>query len=137
MNCPKCNGTMTPMGMSDGVEVDFCSGCGGILFDAGEVAESFQLSVDIPAIQLDLKLAKPTGHMCPKCSKPWVEIPYAPGEGLLIDLCTGCGSIYLDKGEFPKLRRIAAYVERPHSRIMRAVKGIQDKGYEVLGYQKS
>lgn len=137
MNCPKCHGTMNPMGMSDGVDVDFCTGCGGILFDAGEVAESFQLSSDIPALKLDIQQAKTTGLTCPKCSKPWVEIPYAPGEGLLIDLCSGCGAIYLDKGEFPKLRKIAAYLERPNSRIMRAVKGIQAKGYEVLGVQKS
>lgn len=135
MNCPKCGGDMSPMGLSDGVQVDFCSGCSGILFDAGEVAETLQLGQDIPSLR-NLNTARPTGAMCPKCSKPWVEIPYQPGQPLLVDLCTGCGAIYLDKGEFPKLRQIAVTLEQPKSRILRAVKSMQEKGYEVLGATK-
>ena len=137
MNCPKCGGQLGAMGLSDGVEVDFCSGCSGILFDAGEVAESFQLPADVPKLEMDVKQAKASGFVCPKCSSPWVEIPYPQGQDLLIDLCSGCGSIFLDKGEFLKLRDIAMRIEQPKSRILRAMKGISEKGYEVIGYQRS
>ncbi len=135
MNCPKCNGQLNAMGLADGVEVDFCSGCSGILFDAGEVAESTHLAQDIPALK-DVSRAKVTGFLCPKCSKPWVEVPYLSGRDLMIDLCTGCGSIFLDKGEYPQLLQLAMVMDQPQSRIMRALKGMKEKGYEVMGVQK-
>jgi Zn-finger nucleic acid-binding protein len=136
MKCPKCNGEIGPIGTSEGVELDFCGGCFGMLFDQGEVAEYFELSKDIPDLTTDLKQARKTDFACPKCGGSWIEIPYTPGENLLIELCTGCGAIWLDKGEFPKLERIAAGLEDPRSKLLRAARLVERRGYQVIGIKK-
>jgi len=137
MKCPKCSGAIAPIGTSEGVELDFCSGCFGMLFDQGEVAEYFELSKDIPDLTTDLKQAKRTDFVCPKCGGKWIEIPYAPGENLVIDLCTGCGAVWLDKGEFPKLEKIAAGMGDPQSKLLKAVKLVERKGYQVVGWKRA
>ncbi len=136
MKCVKCGGELAGMGTTEGVEVDFCSSCHGILFDHGEVAEYFELAVDVPDLVMDLDLARKTDLKCPKCSGAWVEIPYVPQENLLIDLCTGCGAIWLDKGEFPKLEAIAAKLDDPKAKLLRAAKTVERKGYQVVGFKK-
>jgi Zn-finger nucleic acid-binding protein len=137
MNCPKCNGNLAPFGTSEGVELDFCDGCFGILFDQGEVAEYFELAKDIPDLTTDLKLARKTDITCPKCAHgAWLEIPYKPGGDLLIDLCPGCGAVWLDKGEFPKLEKLAAAMSDPKSKLLRAANAVEMKGYQIIGLKK-
>ncbi len=137
MICPKCKDEMNPLAMSDGVEVEFCHGCSGIMFDKGEVAEAFQLAEDIPGFQGAMRAQGGEEMPCPKCGGTFVEMQYAVGTDLLVDVCQGCGAIFLDRGEFPKLSRIAASVDKPQTRLLRAVKGLQSRGFEVLGVQKS
>jgi len=136
MKCPKCGGELGPFGTAEGVELDFCSGCFGMLFDQGEVAEYFELSKDIPDLTTDLKKARRTDLVCPKCNGTWLELPYAPQENLLIDLCTGCGAIWLDKGEFPKLEQIALRLEDPSSKLLKAVRLVERKGYQIVGWKQ-
>lgn len=137
MKCPKCSGEIAPIGTSEGVELDFCGGCFGVLFDHGEVAEYFELAKDIPDLTIDLKQANKTDYTCPKCQQAkWLQVPYAPGDNLLIDLCPGCGAIWLDKGEFPKLEAIAARLGDPRSKLLRATQAVERKGYQVIGLKK-
>jgi Zn-finger nucleic acid-binding protein len=128
---------MTAMGTSEGVTLDFCESCQGMLFDHGEVAEYFELSKDVPDLAQDLKQARKSGNACPKCGGHWVEIPYVPADNLLIDLCTKCGAIWLDKGEFPKLEKLAAGLESPRTKLLRAVCLVEKKGYRVLGWKRA
>lgn len=137
MNCPKCSGDLSPLGTAEGVELDFCSGCNGMLFDHGEVAEYFELSKDIPALHADLKSqARRTEIKCPKCGGDWVEIPYTLEDNLLVDLCLKCGAVWLDKGEFPKLEKIAVRLEDPKSKLLRATKLVERRGYKILGWKR-
>ena len=62
MKCPKCSGEIAPIVTSEGVELDFCGGCFGMLFDHGEVAEYFELSKDIPDLTTDLTQARKPEH---------------------------------------------------------------------------
>jgi Zn-finger nucleic acid-binding protein len=136
MKCPRCGGHLAPFGTSEGVELDFCSDCSGMLFDQGEVAEYFELSKDIPDLTTDLKQARKSSlSACPKCGGNWVEIPYAPSDNLLIDLCTQCGAVWLDKGEFPKLEKMAVAMEDPKSKLLRATQLIERRGYQVIGWK--
>ena len=137
MDCPKCGSdVLSTIDTSEGVELDFCADCGGVLFDAKEVAEYFELDRDIPDLRAVKDNAKWSGIDCPKCDGKWVELPYKAGEGLLIDLCTTCGVIWLDKGEFPKLEAIASKIDTPSSKILRAVKTVERRGFRVLGFRK-
>lgn len=137
MKCPKCNcDTLSELGTSEGVALDFCHSCSGMLFDQGEVAEYFELATDIPDLAADIKAARRTDFICPKCGGSWVEIPYVPHDNLLVDLCTGCGAVWLDKGEFPKLEALAVRIDKPASKLLRAVKTIETKGYTVIGWKQ-
>jgi len=137
MKCPKCGSEkFGPLDTAEGVQLDFCPDCGGLLFDAREVAEYFELDKDIPdlaAVKADAKWSNVT---CPKCGGKWAEIPYVKGEDLLIDLCTHCGVIWLDRGEFTKLEAIAAAMDSPKSKLLRAVKTVERQGYQVLGFKR-
>lgn len=137
MKCPKCNNdTLAEMGTSEGVTLDFCHSCSGMLFDHGELAEYFELAADIPDLATDIKNARRTGLVCPKCGGPWVEIPYTPHDNLMVDLCTRCGAVWLDKGEFPKLEAMTAKLDRPASKLLRAVKAVETKGFVVIGWKQ-
>ena len=61
MQCPKCKGELREIDSSEGVKLDFCGSCKGLWFDAGEVADYFELAQDIP----DLKRAKATATSSP------------------------------------------------------------------------
>ena len=137
MKCPKCAGTLGPLMTAEGVELDFCDTCHGILFDRGEVAEYFELGTDVPDLKVNVKKAKRTDHTCPKCGANWAEIPYETGNNLLIDICPQCGVIFLDEGEFVKLEAIAAKLDKPDTKFMRAVKVLKDRGYKPLGVKKA
>jgi Zn-finger nucleic acid-binding protein len=136
MNCPKCGSErFDTIDTKEGVALDFCPDCGGVLFDAREVAEYFELDADVPDLKAVKDAATWSGIVCPKCGGAWAELPYKAGEDLLIDLCTKCGVIWLDQGEFPKLEAIAAGIDRPASKVLRAVKSVERRGYKVLGFR--
>jgi Zn-finger nucleic acid-binding protein len=136
MECPKCHGNIAPIATHEGVELDFCSGCSGILFDAGELAEYFELATDIPELPTNLDNATDTDFKCPKCSNMWIEIRFQSTETLLIDLCRHCGVLWLDKGEFPRLEALAARIGTPKSKLLAAAKNVEKRGYQVIGYDK-
>lgn len=136
MDCPKCEGSLGEIGTAEGVALDFCADCHGILFAHGEVAEYFELAADVPDLAADLKQARRTNIACPKCGGPWVELPYAPHDNLLVDLCTKCGAVWLDKGEFPKLEKLAVSMDNPRSKLLRAAKLVEKRGYKVIGIKK-
>ncbi len=127
MNCPKCEGKLEPMGTREGVHLDFCMSCKGVLFELGQ---------DIPDFDAMVKGARPTFIPCPRCGASWLEMPYAAAGYLLIDLCPGCGVVWLDKGEFPKMEALAGQVGSPKSKLIRAVKVVERRGFQVLGFRR-
>lgn len=133
MECPKCQGEMKEIDSSEGVTLDFCGSCHGLWFDLGEVADYFELSVDIPDLDTTNATKTKTSLVCPKCKELLEELRYSALDRLLVDRCPGCGGIFLDKGEVPMLERLSARLESPKSRIVRTVKGLSSKGFHLLG----
>ena len=132
MNCPKCKGITQVMKL-EGVEVDFCSACKGIWFDEDEMAFIVELPHDMPEIEEVKKEAKKTDFSCPRCSEKLEEMKFVKSNDLLIDRCPGCGGIWLDYGEFPKVEDIASHIGDSKSKIMLACKYFKENGYEILG----
>ena len=59
--CPKCGKqSVNAMTTSEGVEIDFCSLCGGTWFEAGELADTCEVAEDIPDLAAAMATAKPT-----------------------------------------------------------------------------
>ena len=132
MQCPKCTGELKEIDSSEGVTLDFCGSCKGLWFDAGEVADYFELARDIPDLERARATAKPSQMRCPKCSHNLEELRYSAFHNLVVDRCANCGGIWLDQGEVPTLERMSASLEKPASRILRVVRGLSDKGYMIL-----
>ena len=130
--CPKCGDEMHEVDSSERVMLDFCSGCKGIFFDAGEIALYFELSADLPDLDLSKAASKTTDFRCPKCGGPFEELQYSVPDPLVIDRCGSCGGIWLDRGEVPRLEALSAKLEAPASRMLRAMREIREKGYQPL-----
>jgi len=103
-----------------------------LFFDAGEVAVYFELASDLPSLDRSKAEARPTQRACPKCGGHFEELRYAAPDPLVVDRCDGCGGIWLDKGEVPRLEALSANLERPGSRMLRAMLEIRGKGYRPM-----
>jgi Zn-finger nucleic acid-binding protein len=119
----------------EGVDIDFCSSCKGMWFDKDEMAFMMELPEDVPDVSEVGKSARPTEYDCPRCGAKLEEMKFVQVEELLIDRCPQCQGIWLDKGEYPKVEKIAARIGDTKSRMLLACKQLKDKGYQILGSQ--
>jgi len=106
MDCPVCKNAMITLELAD-VEIDYCSECGGIWLDAGEMElllgepenakqllDSFKVDSTSPE-----KLRK-----CPICDRKMQKVIIGFGQPkLLIDKCRIGDGLWLDKGELQNI----------------------------------
>ncbi len=107
MKCPGCGNEMT-VATVDGVEIDRCRGCGGIVLDKGEQDELERLGV---AHVIDGGLVathqhRTTAAHCHACNQSMVALRGA-GD-IEYDWCTGCERLFFDQGE---LTAIAGFTD--------------------------
>ena len=102
MDCPACKNAMITLEFED-VEIDYCTDCGGIWLDAGELElllnepdkakgllDSFRIDSES-----DEKIRK-----CPICDKKMQKIVIGSSKPvLLIDKCRRGDGLWFDKGE--------------------------------------
>lgn len=109
MRCPACATQMHPRSFGP-VVIDVCDpGCGGLWFDASELA-----TVDEPdegmGAALEAALANPAGPVrsapirCTRCDVVMREHRYQNIRNVLVDECSGCGGFFLDAGELREIR---------------------------------
>jgi Zn-finger nucleic acid-binding protein len=107
MNCPQCNGNLLERRVS-GIDVDACSTCGGVWFDAGEL-DAYRSSVGIVSGD-----SAPIGHAfqpvaggepwsCPRCATESVRAG-AVGHYLL-HRCSACFGVYVSRTELETLSK--------------------------------
>lgn len=105
MICPKCAATMQPI-QHGGVEVDRCSGCQGLWFDAFEHEELRELA---GSDAIDAGPA-PTGTQatatvsCPRCDVAMIRMVVAGQPHIAYESCGVCHGVYFDAGEFRDFR---------------------------------
>ncbi len=102
MDCPVCKNAMITLEITD-VEIDYCTDCGGIWLDAGEMElllgerEKAKKLLDSFKIN-DKSPEKP--RKCPICDKKMLKIIVGSSEpALLIDKCQKGDGLWFDKGE--------------------------------------
>ncbi len=61
------------------------------------------------------------------------EMKFVTSNDLLVDRSPGCGGIWLDRAEFPKVEKIAASIGDVKSKIMMTCQYFKNNGYHVLG----
>lgn len=104
-----------------GVEIDFCSGCGGIWLDEGEI----KALAAQPASALDQvrsldnqiasvnpvapgKSAETLSKPCPACGG---KLTNAEFSGTNVEHCNGCHGIFVDRGELQKAMQLVDTTE--------------------------
>lgn len=86
-----------------GTEVDLCSGCHGLWLDHTELAAITGQPVDLS----EAASPTPPSLKCPRCGSTLHERAYAGRADLLVEVCAGCGGIYLDQGEMVVIKDLA------------------------------
>lgn len=105
--CPKCEaGTTMQPETFEGIEIEWCPRCEGILLDQGElkrlIAARAGDRVDDPAFsdlsdEMDVK----TAH-CSACNEDMDNLLMP--EGVCLDVCPSCKVVFLDQGELANMQ---------------------------------
>lgn len=110
MRCPKCRADMEQIDY-EGTEIDRCTICKGIWFDAGEI-DILQDKQAAAAIDTgDAKIGKQSNAMdnyqCPRCSGSMVKVVDPKQTHIWFETCSSCHGSYLDAGELKDLSTTA------------------------------
>jgi MFS transporter, PAT family, beta-lactamase induction signal transducer AmpG len=106
MRCPKCRADMEQFDY-EGIEVDRCTICNGIWFDAGEIDalrnKQAAATIDTGDARTGKQRNAMRSYQCPRCSGAMVTV-VGPGQThILYETCGSCNGSYLDAGELKDL----------------------------------
>jgi Zn-finger nucleic acid-binding protein len=102
VDCPVCENAMITLELED-VEIDYCTDCGGIWLDAGELeillGDSEQARGLLDSFKIDTFCTEKT-RKCPICRKKMQKITVGcPTPALLLDKCRKGDGLWFDSGE--------------------------------------
>jgi Zn-finger nucleic acid-binding protein len=107
MNCPKCSSAMAPIRHGE-VEIDRCTSCQGLWFDAFEHEELKELrgaeQIDAVVPTATAVAAPPREVECPRCSVAMIHMVVAGQPHIAYESCGVCHGVYFDAGEFRDFR---------------------------------
>jgi hypothetical protein len=102
MDCPACKSAMIVLELAE-VEIDYCTDCGGIWLDAGELELLLEDSKHTKQLLDSFKintLCTEKPRKCPICLKKMQKIVVSLSTPpLLIDRCPRRDGLWFDKGE--------------------------------------
>ena len=109
MRCPKCRADMEQI-VYEGTEIDRCTICKGIWFDAGEIdvlknkqaAKEIDIGDEIVGKQANTM----DNYQCPRCSGAMVKVIDPNQTHIWYETCSSCHGSYLDAGELKDLANI-------------------------------
>jgi len=102
MDCPVCKNAMITLELED-VEIDYCTDCGGIWLDAGELelllGEPRKARAMLDSFKADAGCTERM-RKCPICDKKMRKIIVGSSKPpLLIDKCRRGDGLWFDRGE--------------------------------------
>jgi Zn-finger nucleic acid-binding protein len=124
MDCTICKNPMITAELEN-VEIDFCSGCGGIWLDAGELEGL--LADDAKARQAVASLVPVQNcpeqpRKCPLCRTNMDKVNAGAGPNItLLDRCPGHG-LWFDRGELKQVLENATLDQ--HGKIVKLLKNM-------------
>lgn len=106
MKCPKCQSAMEAVVYND-VEIDRCTICKGIWFDAGEAEELRNAraakAIDVGPEDTGAHMNAIDRYLCPRCSGGMVRMVDPKQSHIWYEKCSSCGGSFFDAGEFRDL----------------------------------
>ena len=102
MDCPVCKNAMIVLELAE-VEIDYCTDCGGIWLDAGELelllGDAQQARQLLDSFKVDSECTEKK-RKCPICLKKMQKVIIgSSAPPLLIDKCSRGDGLWFDKGE--------------------------------------
>ena len=134
MKCANCNNELAPITYEGAVVVDACAQCSGMYFDSGELEKiqdnkdndySDMLACHPPLLEQTFEMARQkhlSNKTCPKCKVEMHRREWLTSQ-ILIDVCSECFGVWLDKGE---LQTLELYYERLSQKISRDISDSQE-----------
>ncbi len=110
MKCPVCKEPTIVLEL-DEIEIDFCTACGGIWLDAGEldllIEDEKEREILLSSFQKDVEhTEKP--YRCPICRKKMDKVYVGENKDVLIDKCPDNDGLWFDKGELKDVIQLAS-----------------------------
>jgi len=91
------------------VTIDYCKYCNGSWLDKSELAAITKKDRDIlsSSDEAELSSLPASPFKCPRCGGNVVVTHYTKKNEVEIDLCTGCGGIWLDTDELKEIIKLS------------------------------
>jgi Zn-finger nucleic acid-binding protein/MFS family permease len=110
MRCPKCRSDMQQI-MIDGTEVDRCSACHGLWFDAGELSKlrnkEAAAALDLGDVTIGKEQNKIEHYRCPRCAGPMNRLVDPKQPHIWFEQCGSCRGSFFDAGELTDLATVS------------------------------
>jgi len=107
MQCPKCQKEFEKI-VFNNVEIDRCTGCHGLWFDALEKDDLLAMkgaeSIDIGAEQVESRYRDMRDVQCPVCHQDMIPMVDKDQFHIKYESCPTCFGIFFDAGEFSDLK---------------------------------
>lgn len=105
MKCPYCKSTMIVLELKQ-VEIDYCSQCGGIWLDTGEMELLLESPEKRDLLLVSFRqdpLSTEKKLRCPICRKKMQKALAGLDSAILIDKCHKSHGLWFDKGELQQI----------------------------------
>jgi Zn-finger nucleic acid-binding protein len=110
MRCPKCRADMEQIEI-DGTEIDRCSSCHGLWFDAGELGKvrtrEAAAVLDIGDVATGKEQNKIENYRCPRCAGPMHRLVDPQQTHIWFEQCGSCQGSFFDAGELKDLATVS------------------------------
>jgi len=110
MRCPKCRADMEQVEY-EGTEIDRCTICNGIWFDAGEIEllrdKQAAAAIDTGDAGTGKESNKIDRYQCPRCSGGMVRVVDPRQAHIWYETCGSCSGSFLDAGELRDLSTVS------------------------------
>ena len=110
MRCPKCRADMEQV-LVDGTEIDRCTSCYGLWFDAGELAKvrtkEVASTIDIGDVTTGKQQNEIERYRCPRCGGPMNRLVDPKQTHIWFEQCGSCHGSFFDAGELTDLATVS------------------------------
>ena len=117
VNCPKCKAVMERV-VHGGIEIDRCTACKGIWFDALEeetlAAMAGSEMIDVGDPEVGAKLDDVDHIDCPVCRTEMIRMVDPRQSHIWYESCKVCYGVFFDAGEFSDIK-VRTFLDRLRS----------------------